>query len=228
MHKEDSGGRGGSAGQVLVMGFTQIIAWASSTYIPAVISIPVADELHLPRSLVYGAFSFSLPITALSGPAVGRRIDKSGGRRMLMLSNFVFALGLLLSGVRDAVGLFAAWAVLGLGMGLYDAAFATFVYLKGQAARKSIVGVTLLGGFASTVGWPVSAYVLHHWNWQAVCLFWAGVHLLVALPLHYVFVRGPKARAAPDKTAQPALAADADADASVAAVSCCCFRPTAG
>ena len=57
------------------------------------------------------------------------------------------------------VGLAGAWVLLGIGMalGLYDSAFATLTALYGLEARAPITGITLIAGFASTVGWPLSA-----------------------------------------------------------------------
>jgi predicted MFS family arabinose efflux permease len=71
-----------------------------------------------------------------------------------------------------------------MGAGLYESAFAALVGLYGHGARGGITGITLLGGFASTVGWPLSAWMEVHWGWRGACLGWAALHLLVGLPLH--------------------------------------------
>lgn len=173
--------------QVLALGTTQTIAWASSTYLPAILATPIALELGLPRSSVFAAFSLSLVVMALAGPAVGRAIDRYGGRNMLVASSLVLASGLAVLGcARDAWLLFSAWCVLGLGMamGLYDAAFATLVRLHGGAARESITGITLIAGFASTVGWPLTAFIAEHYGWRASCFAWVGLHLGIAIPLN--------------------------------------------
>jgi len=173
--------------QVLALGCTQTLAWASSTYLPAILAQPIARDLHISRSTVFGAFSVSLVVMALAGPAVGRTIDRNGGRSMLASSNLVLAAGLVLLGLASNVALlFAAWCVLGLGMamGLYDAAFATLVRLHAHAAREPITGITLIAGFASTVGWPLTAYVAEHFGWRASAFVWAALHLCVALPLN--------------------------------------------
>jgi MFS family permease len=158
--------------QVLALGTTQTIAWASSTYLPAILATPIASELGLARSTVFAAFSVSLVVMALAGPAVGRAIDLRGGRNMLVASSLVLALGLAMLGCASGASLlFAAWCVLGLGMamGLYDAAFATLVRLHGGAAREPITGITLIAGFASTVGWPLTAFIAERYGWRASC-----------------------------------------------------------
>ena len=86
-----------------------------------------------------------------------------------------------------------AWCVLGAGMalGLYDAAFAALVRIHGDGARKSITGITLIAGFASTVGWPLSAFLDAQFGWRTACLVWAALHLLVALPLNWRCIPPP-------------------------------------
>ena len=184
--------------QVIALGLTQTIAWASSTYLPAILAAPIAADLGLEQSTVFGAFSLSLVVMALAGPAAGRAIDRHGGRRVLALSNLVLAIGLILLALAaHAAMLLIAWCVLGAGMalGLYDAAFATLVGLHGKDARAPITGITLIAGFASTVGWPLSAYLSAHFGWRACCLSWAAIHLLLALPMNLLVI--PKAKSSP-------------------------------
>ncbi|MGH8745817.1 MAG: MFS transporter, partial [Burkholderiales bacterium] len=177
--------------QVLGLGFTQTVAWASTVYLVAIIAAPSARALGLPDAAVFGAFSVALAITALLGPAIGRAIDRSRGRAILAASNLVIAAGLtLLSVVPSATMLFVAWGVLGVGMalGLYDTAFAILVRMHGQAARGMITGVTLIAGFASTVGWPLSALLNTHFGWRITCLAWAITHVMLCLPLNLSIV----------------------------------------
>lgn len=175
------------SGVVLALGATQTVAWASSYYLPAVLAVPMAKDLGMAAPTVFAAFSFALLISALLGPYAGRAIDRLGGRPVLIATNVLFALGLAWLGcVQGATGLFAAWALLGvaLGSGLYEAAFAALVALYGKDSRNAISGITLIAGFASTVGWPLSSYLELHVGWRGACFAWAGLHLLLALPLN--------------------------------------------
>lgn len=107
-------------------------------------------------------------------------IDRTGGRRVLVATSLIFAGGLAGLGVAQGVtGLFAAWLILGIGMGagLYEAAFATLVALYGNRSRGAITGITLIAGFASTVGWPLSTFMESHIGWRGACLAWAALHL---------------------------------------------------
>ncbi len=198
---------GGRARPVALLGLAQTLSWGSSFYLPAVLAHPMATDLGLPPPMVYLAFSLALVVSAAVGPAAGRAIDRVGGRPVLLGCNGIFALGLVLLALAQGPwGLFAAWAVLGvaMGAGLYEAAFATLVKLYGQAARNPITGITLIAGFASTVGWPLSAWMLSQHGWRGACLGWAALHLLVGLPLNALLPR-----VAPPTTSAPTPAAAA-------------------
>jgi predicted MFS family arabinose efflux permease len=172
---------------VLSLGAAQTLAWASSFYLPAMLAAPMARDLGTTPSRVYAALSMALLVSALVSPWAGRRIDRLGGRPMLLGSVALFVLALaLLALARGPVTMFLAWAVMGcaMGTGLYDAAFASLVRLFGADARRSISGITLLGGFASTVGWPLTAWMEVHWGWRGACWGWVALHLAVGLPLN--------------------------------------------
>jgi MFS family permease len=176
---------------VAALGTTQTIAWASSYYMPAILGAPIAAALHLPTSVFFGLFSGALLLSAATGPSVGRLIDRHGGRVLLACSNLVIAAGLvILAAAHGIAGLVIAWTVLGLGigMGLYDPAFAALTWLYGREARSSITGITLIAGFASTIGWPMSAVFLHEFGWRAACLIWAGLNILLAAPLNWLTI----------------------------------------
>ena len=186
---------------VAALGAAQTIGWASSYYIPAVLAAPMAAGFGLSPVWVFGAFSMAMVFSALIGPWAGGRIDRIGGRGVLMSSNLTFALGLTLLAVAPSpVILFTGWAVVGLGMGigLYEAAFATLAGIYGKEARGPITGITLIAGFASTVGWPLSGLMLASWGWREACLGWALIHLLVALPLNALLPKGTETIAPPE------------------------------
>ena len=169
------------------LGIAQTLAWASSYYIPAVMARPIADGVGCPTASVYAAFSVALILAAITAPFVGRHIDHFGGKRVLAASSIWFALSLVfLSQAQEELSLFFSRGCIGLAMGadLYDMAFATVVRSYGPAASPIIAGITLIGGFASTVGWPISHFLLENIGWRYALLTWAGVHLFVTLPLN--------------------------------------------
>lgn len=176
---------------ILALGTTQTLAWASSYYLPALLADPMAHDLGISTNWIFGAFSASLVIAAMLGPRIGRQIDLVGGRQVLSASNLTIAAGLVLLGFSQSVAVMAfAWLVLGIGMamGLYDAAFAALGRIYGTEARGSITGITLMAGFASTVGWPLTAWGLAHFGWRETCFAWAAANILIGLPLNFVML----------------------------------------
>jgi MFS family permease len=183
----------------MALGATQTIAWASSYYMPAILGAPISAALRLPNSVFFGLFSAALLLSAAVGPMVGRLIDRHGGRDLLAAANLVIAAGLLLlAAAHGLTGLVTAWTVLGIGigMGLYDPAFATLTGLYGSDARAAITGITLIAGFASTIGWPISAILLHELGWRGACLIWALANLALAAPLNRLVIPRRVARVA--------------------------------
>jgi MFS family permease len=207
---------------VAVLGTTQTLAWASTYYLPAVLGAPIAASLGMSTGLFFGLFSGALLLGAAISPWIGQLIDRRGGRGVLVGSNAVIAAGLtLLALAPGPVSAGIAWAFLGVGMamGLYDPAFATLTRLYGHDARPAITGITLIAGFASTVGWPTSAGLEHAFGWRETCLIWASLNLFVALPLNWLLLPSapplPRAAAAtssltttvePPRNAMPVIA----------------------
>lgn len=196
---------------VLALGSAQTLAWASSYYLPAMLAAPMARDLGVATPTVFAVFSMALIVSALAGPLAGRLIDRHGGRPVLMGTNLLFAIGLAALGqAQGPATLVAAWLLLGLAMGagLYEAAFSALVRLYGSDSRNAITGITLLAGFASTVGWPLSAWMDVELGWRGACFVWAALHLVLGLPLNGSLPRATVAAAAalPTAAASPAAA----------------------
>lgn len=201
---------------VIALGSAQTLAWGSTYYLPAILAVPMARELGVSIGVVFGAFSAALVVAAVVGPLAGRRIDLFGGRDVLTVSSLVFAAGLAMLGAAQGVAmLFAAWLIIGVGMamGLYEAAFSTLAGIYGRTARSAITGITLIAGLASTICWPISAYLEAEVGWRIACFVWAAAHIAIGLPLNRFLVplgtqpipssTNEAARGAPDGPAGP-------------------------
>jgi MFS family permease len=201
---------------VIALGSAQTLAWGSTYYLPAILAAPMARELGISTGLVFGAFSAALVVAAVLGPPAGRRIDLFGGRDVLAVSSLVFAAGLAMLGAAQGVSmLFAGWLVIGIGMamGLYEAAFSTLAGIYGRKARGAITGITLIAGLASTICWPISAYLEAEVGWRIACFLWAAAHIVIGLPLNRFLVplgtqpllssANDAAHVAPDGSAAP-------------------------
>lgn len=171
---------------VSALGIIEIFAWGSTFYLMAVLAAPIGAETGWGAGLLSGGVSCGLLLAGLAAPTVGRLIDAEGGRRVLACGILLLGCGLVLLGTAASkAAYFIAWAVLGLGMAasLYDAAFSTLGRLFGRDARAAITQLTLWGGFASTVCWPISAFLVEHVGWRGACFAYAALHLAVMLPL---------------------------------------------
>ena len=174
---------------VTALGIAQILGWGTSFYFPAVFAEPIVADTGWPLGGVVGGISIGLLVAGLVSPRVGDIIAKIGGRPVLAASSILFAIGLTGIGLAPGLPLYlSAWAVVGLAMGagLYDAAFAALGRLYGQEARGPITTLTLFGGFASTICWPLSAYLVQKYGWRETCFVYAALHFFVAMPLQLV------------------------------------------
>lgn len=170
----------------LALGTSQVLAWASTFYIPATMIGAASADLGVSRTWLLAGFSWSLLVSAMCAPRIGRFIDAHGGRTVLIGGAVVTAAGLVvLSLAGGIVHWYLAWTVLGVGMalGLYDTAFATIGRILGRDARPAIVGVTLMGGFASSVGFPTGTWLNASIGWRHAVLAYAVMQLVVILPI---------------------------------------------
>jgi len=193
---------------VLVLGVTEILAWGTLFY-PPVLTVPlIAHERGWSMSFAMGGFSLALLTAGLVSPRVGRLIDRHGGHRVMSVGSLLAALGLVLIVYADHPAAYlAVWMLLGVATAatLYDPAFATLGRIFGGAARRPITVLTLAGGFASTVSWPVTHLLLEAVGWRGTYLVYAAVLAVVAAPLHAFALPRSRADAAavrPEQSAQ--------------------------
>lgn len=189
---------------VVMLGLTQVVAWGTLVYGIAVLAGPVSAELDMSTGMVFGAFSLGLFFSGLASPAAGRAIDRHGGGRVMAGGSACAAVAMLLVAcAQNPVMFFAGWVLAGVAMAanLYDAAFATLSQFTGPRYRKALTVVTLMGGLASTVFWPLAWAVEEAAGWRTAFFSFAALHLLVCLPLHLALPRLPSA--APLPASQP-------------------------
>ena len=172
---------------VPVLGITQILSWGTIFYTPVLIVPLIAAERGWSMSFTMGGFSIGLLVAGLVAPYVGRSIDRLGGHVVMTIGSLIGALGLfLIVHASHPVAYYAVWMVLGVAMAanLYDSAFATLGRIFGLGARRPITALTLAGGFASTVSWPVTHLLIERVGWTGTYLVYAALLACVAAPLH--------------------------------------------
>jgi predicted MFS family arabinose efflux permease len=172
---------------VCALGVAQVVSWGTLFYAVAVLAAPMERDLHVSDVLLFGSFTAGLFASGIAAPFVGRRIDAAGGRGVLAFGSLAGAIACLVLGVaREPWQMVAGWLIAGVAMSacLYDPAFATLYGAAGRHYRRAVTVVTLFGGFASTVFWPLSQYLLDTVGWRNAWLLYALLHVGLCLPLH--------------------------------------------
>src|SRR5436305_2154280 len=172
---------------VAVLGVTQILAWGTVFYPPVMTAPLIAAGRGFSFTFAMGGFSAGLLAAGFVSPTIGSLIDRYGGHRVMPFGSLAGAAGLVaLTYATHPVTYFAVWILLGVAMSasLYDPAFATLGRIFGAKARQPITVLTLAGGFASTVSWPMTYALLGPLGWQGTYLVYAALLAFVAAPLH--------------------------------------------
>jgi MFS family permease len=175
---------------VLALGVAQIFGWGSSYYLLGALAKPIASETGWPLVLVLSGLSLALLVAGGISPQMGRAVARRGGKLVLAASTLLLAVGLVVvASSRSPIGYLLGWSVMGLGMGLglYDAAFAALGAHFGPTSRKLITALTLIAGFSSTLTWPLSFLLLDAVGWRGACLAYAALEIAVCLPLYLLF-----------------------------------------
>ncbi len=174
------------------LSLAQLISWGSVFYTFALLMEPLERELGLSRAQSSLAFSLALLAEGLLAYPVGRWIDRGLERRVMTGGSLLMAACLALhSTVHSVAGFYAVWIGLGVAMSatLYTPAFSVVTRRYPQDFRRAIITLTFLGGLASTVFIPLSAWLIVNWGWRAALLWLAALHLVVCVPLHALLLR---------------------------------------
>lgn len=175
-----------------ILGTTQVISWGSLYYAFSIVAPDIARDLGLGNNVVYGAFSWSLLVAGAVAAPAGMLLDRLGGRPVMAAGSLTCGAGLLwLSTCGGVASYYGAWTVLGVAMTLtlYEAAFATINRQLVDGARQAISTVTLFGGLASTLFWPLTWYLGNAVGWRGAYLLFGLLQLTVCLPLHLLLRR---------------------------------------
>jgi MFS family permease len=193
---------------VWTLSVTQVISWGSLFYSLSVLLVPIERELGWSRDAIIGAFSLSLLCTGLASLPVGMLIDRYGGRAVMGCGSLAGAvLFAALSQVHALPAFYAIWIGLGFAMSmtLYEPAFAVITASFGGSARRGITVLTLAGGFASTVFWPLTQFLVVEFGWRNAALTLAACNLLICMPLHALLL--PASPRLPSSTVHGDIAA---------------------
>ncbi|MFZ6742090.1 MFS transporter [Undibacterium sp. JH2W] len=172
---------------IAILALTQILSWGSLYYAIAILAPEIQREMAWRAELVFAAFSWSLLVAGMVATYIGILLDRHGGKLIMGMGSLICGSGLLiLSMAHNLATYYFAWTILGLAMAttLYEAAFATLTQQFKEHSRQAISTLTLFGGFASTVFWPLTQHLNTLWGWRDTYLVYGVAQLLLCLPLH--------------------------------------------
>lgn len=199
---------------VIALGITQITAWGTSLYALGVLGLPIVRDTGWSKTLVFGGLTLGLLSSAVISTWAGRLIDRRGGRVVMTAGSALMGVALaLLALVHSEAQWLAAWVVVGIAMRLtlYDAAFAALAQVTPARARRAISYLTLFGGVASTIFWPIGYALDAAVGWRATLMIFAALNLLMCAPLHWFGLRRRDASDVPDVPAAAPTGATAAA-----------------
>ncbi|WP_284079349.1 MFS transporter [Herbaspirillum aquaticum] len=180
------------------LGLTQIVGWGSMFYAYGVLMQPMQLELQASKPVIVGAYSLALLISGLLSTLAGSIIDRVGGRLLMGAGTVLATIMLaLLSTVHSVTGLYLIWAIIGVAMSatLYQPAFAVITQIFEGGFRRAITMLTLFGGFASTVSWPLTQWLLEHYGWRETWVIYSVANLVICLPIHALLPRAASIKA---------------------------------
>lgn len=200
----------GGRGLLLIaaLGVTQVAGYGGLYYAFAVLAPKMTESLGWAPEWTYGGFAVGLLVGGLVAPIAGRLIDHYGTRAMMSVGSILAGLSLLaLAEARGPLSYVAAMIALEVvsTLVLYDAAFTALTQARGPGARRAISQLTLIGGFASTLFWPLTTALLNSFDWREIYRIYAVVQFALCVPLHLFLLPGPIHRArGPDPVADGA------------------------
>ncbi len=192
------------------LGTTQVVGYGTLYYCLSILVPDIARDLAVSEQRVYGMFSVALLIGAFAAPMFGKLADRWGAGTVMAAGSAGSALTLVLAALSSGLASFALaltmMQVISAGV-LYSMAFTAIVQVGGRKAQTSIVHLTLIAGFASSLFWPLTTWLRASISWREVLLLYAAMHVLVCLPVHAGIARLTAGAVSAARTALPDEAA---------------------
>lgn len=177
------------------LGLTQIVGWGTTFLMPSVLGRPIGRDLGLSSEVVYGGITVMFGVGALFAPRVGRLLDRNGARGVMAAGSVLYAAALAaLSFSQGLASYLLCWAAMGVAstLALNTPSSIALAQVAGARARQAIALLAIIGGFASTVFWPVAEALETIVGWRGTLLAYAAIHLLVCAPVHLLVLPGRK------------------------------------
>ncbi len=177
---------------ILYLAIAQTLTWAGSFYVFPALLVRWQQDLGWSIPDLTIAITLAICMSAITSPLAGRLIDHGRGPVMMALCTFVGGICLaMLSQVTEIWQFYSVWAIIGTVMAgsLYEPCFALITRARGAAAKRDIILITLVAGFAGTISFPAAHALSDAFDWRTTVSIFAVVVILIAAPLMYVGAR---------------------------------------
>jgi len=180
-----------TARAVAGLGFTQIVGWGTTYLMPSVLGRRLQESLGLTPELVFAGITVMFAVSAACSPRIGKIVDRAGARRLMTSGSVIYALSLVgLAAAQGPVSYLACWALMGIAsaLALSTPSSIAIVQIAGPRSRQAIALLTIIGGMASTVFWPVTGVLEAAIGWRETLLLYAAIHLVACVPIHWLIL----------------------------------------
>jgi MFS family permease len=199
---------------VAALSLAQLVSWGIVFYAFALFLEPMARELGWSKPALTLAYSLGLGASALTSYPFGRLIDQGHGRLVMTAGSLVSsALLVLWSRVESYPAFVLIWIGLGASMSaiLYEPGFAVLTHRLGPLSRRGITVMTLVGGLASTVFFPLSHLLIGALGWRDALLALAAMNFSICGAIHLFMI--PSERVPAEPHASPMIASASSGNA---------------
>lgn len=178
---------------VVALAAGQLLCWAALYYTFSLFVLPMQATFGWSKPDTMGAFTLGLAVWGAATYAAGAAIDAGRGRTLMTAGAALAGIGFLVwSRVDGLPMLYLAWALLGasMAMTLYEPAFNILTKRFPTRYVQGITALTLVGGFASTLAFPATHWLIEWRDWRFALAAIGAVLLVVVTPLHAWALRG--------------------------------------
>lgn len=167
---------------------TELLSWGTLYFAFSVLLGAIGAGHGWGVAEMVGAFSVALLMSGICAYPAGKLMQRFGGRAVMSGGSLIAAGAMGVVAYAPSLGVFyLGWAMAGVAMAgtLYEPAFAALAEIYQGDYKRAVTFVTFAGGFASSVFWPLTERMEVWAGWRGTLLTYAGLHLLVCLPLHW-------------------------------------------
>ena len=157
----------------------------------AVFFKPMLDDFGWDRATLSSVQSVGLVIFTVASPFFGQLIDRFGPKLMILASVATQVLSSIVNGLATNIGhLYLARFLYGINVLSSTQILINRWFIKKRGMALGILATAF--PFGSVVLAPVSQQLILLWGWRPTMFFWAGVTLVVTLPLALIIRNSPE------------------------------------